>query len=155
MVQAATLSGILSRHPIDALYSSSYARARDTLAPFAARAGLPVTEVVGLEERVLFPTPRADWRDHVERSFRDRDYALAGGESLNAVAGRGAAALAAIADKGHKCPAVVSHGNLIAALFHGVDPDFGFDAWADMRNPDLFRVQIPAGRITGFTRLKT
>ena len=110
--------------------------------------------VAGLEERVLSPTPRADWRDHLERSFRDRDYALAGGESLNAVAGRGRAALAAIADTGHDCPAVVSHGNLIAALFHGIDPEFGFDAWAEMRNPDLFRVQIRAGQITGFTRLE-
>jgi hypothetical protein len=35
---------------------------------------------------------------------------------------------------------VSSHGNAIALYLHALEPSYGFDNWAAMRNPELFRI---------------
>ena len=41
---------------------------------------------------------------------------------------------------------VSSHGNAIALFLNYLQPSFGYDDWAAMKNPDLFRIEASAGK---------
>jgi 2,3-bisphosphoglycerate-dependent phosphoglycerate mutase len=139
----------------DAVYSSPYERAQATVRPFAVLTGLPVRLDDRLRERVLSDQNLADWLDHMRRSFAEPNYRATGGESLDQAQSRALAALADIAAADHRLPAVVSHGNLIACVLRSMDPAFGFAQWRGMRNPDLFEVELDAGRPVRFVRLNS
>lgn len=137
----------------DALYSSPYVRARATVQPFALAAGMPVRLDDRLRERILSDPDLDDWLDHMRWSFAEPSYCAPGGESLDQAQSRAIAALADIAAAGHRLPAVVSHGNLIAAVLRSMDAAFGFAQWQSLGNPDLFEVELDAGRPARFVRL--
>jgi 2,3-bisphosphoglycerate-dependent phosphoglycerate mutase len=139
----------------DAVYSSPYLRARTTVQPFAERAGLAIVEDERLHERVLSEKPLDDWLDQIRRSYEDIDHiAAAGGESLRQTQTRALAALADIMARGHRLPAVASHGNLISTILRVADPNFGFEDWRALRNPDLFELNFDGARLTGYRRIE-
>jgi 2,3-bisphosphoglycerate-dependent phosphoglycerate mutase len=137
----------------DAVYSSPYERAHATVRPFAISAGLSVGLDDRLRERVLSDRDLEDRLDHVRRSFTEPDYRAPGGESLNQTKQRAIAALTDIAAAGHRLPVVASHRNLIASVLRSMDTAFGFEQWQDLRTPDLFEVELDAGRPIRFVRL--
>ena len=137
----------------DAVYSSPYERAQATVRPFAISAGLSVGLDDRLRERVLSDRDLEDRMDHVRRSFADQDYRASGGESLNQTMQRAIAALTDIAAAGHRLPVVSSHRNLIASVLRSMDAAFGFEQLLDLRTPDLFEVELDAGRPIRFVRL--
>jgi len=151
--QAEALAEWLAAHPIDRIVSSTYRRAQETIAPFAARSGLRIELEPRLVERRLSPEPIPDWRDVVRRSFGEPDFVVPGGESGRETLERGWAALEAVLDGGHELPAIVSHGQLISLVLSRIDPSFGFDGWRSLRNPDILLVERgPDGR-RSFRRL--
>jgi 2,3-bisphosphoglycerate-dependent phosphoglycerate mutase len=152
---AKALAARLGDLGVDAAYSSPFMRARQTLAPFTARSGMHLTIDDRLAERRLSVLPLEDWLDHMRRSFDDLDHAAQGGESLRQAQARGLAALAYIAGQGHRLPAVATHGNLLSSILRHADASFGFDAWRDLKNPDLFVVTTDQGQLSGFERLAT
>ncbi len=139
----------------DAIYSSPYRRARATVQPFAERAGLAVVEDARLHERVLSAKPLDDWLDHIRHSYADLDHvAGAGGESLRETQVRALAALAEIVARDHRLPVVASHGNLISSVLRAADPDFGFEAWRALKNPDLFELSFDGTRLVSNRRIE-
>jgi 2,3-bisphosphoglycerate-dependent phosphoglycerate mutase len=137
----------------DAVYSSPYERAHATVRPFATSAGLSVGLDDRLRERVLSERDLRDRLDHARRSFADPDYRAPDEESLNQTMQRAIAALTDIAAAGHRLPAVSSHRNLIASVLRSMEPAFGFEQWLGLRTPDLFEVELDAGRPIRFVRL--
>jgi 2,3-bisphosphoglycerate-dependent phosphoglycerate mutase len=147
--QAHALAERLCAFPIDRVVSSSYARARATLAPLASRLGLELELDERLVERRMSPAPIDHWREVVARSFVDPDFAVPGGESGRETLERGWKALASIFDASHALPAVASHGQMISLLLHRIDPGFGFAGWESMANPDVFLLERDgAGRLS-------
>jgi 2,3-bisphosphoglycerate-dependent phosphoglycerate mutase len=151
--QARELAERLTAHPIDRVVSSTYRRARETLEPFAERAGLALHVDERLVERRLSPAPIEGWRDVVKRSFVDPDFAVPGGESGRAVLERAWPALEAILSAGHSLPAVASHGQLISLVLHRIDPSFGFAGWEALSNPDVHLVERDERGRYSFRRL--
>src|SRR5258707_9681327 len=74
-------------------------------------------------------------------------------ENLNQTMQRAIAALTDIAAAGHRLPVVASHRNLTASVLRSMDPAFGFEQLLDLRTPDLFEVELDAGRPVRFVRL--
>jgi 2,3-bisphosphoglycerate-dependent phosphoglycerate mutase len=138
----------------DAVYSSPYERAHATVRPFAARTGLAVGLDDRLRERLLSDQDLDDWLAHIRRSFAEPHYRAPGGESLIDVQARAVAAMAEIAAAGLRLPVVASHGNLISSVLRSMDPEFGFEEWRSLRNPDLFEIEMDAGRPVNFARLE-
>ena len=64
-------------------------------------------------------------------------------------ADRGMAALRLAAK--HGSAICVSHGNLIAAVLNQLDPQFGFEGWRDLGNPQVIRLHMKDGVPVGFT----
>ena len=151
--QAIALADFLMPLGVDGLFSSPYQRAQATITPFGERAGLPLTIVPDLHERVLSPEPLDDWLDHIARSFVEKSYKMPGGESLSETSMRGLSALRTISKSGGNLPAAASHGNLIASILNSIDPDFGFDQWRTMRNPDVFELKLQDGLPIDYRRM--
>lgn len=58
-----------------------------------------------------------------------------------------------VVETGHRLPAVSSHRNLIVSVRRSMDTAFGFEQSQDLRTPDLFEVELDAGRPIRFVRL--
>ncbi len=93
--QAEALADLLAPLGIGRILSSPFHRARASITPLAMRLGVPIETDDRLIERVLCEAPLVDWRVHLEKSFDDFDYCLAGGESSRAATARAVAAIKA------------------------------------------------------------
>lgn len=142
---ARALAPRLAALGIDSVYSSHYARAVQTIEPFAAAHSLPINIEPRVRERLLSAEPLDDWLEHMRLSFENFDHRAPGGETLREAQARGLAALQRIFDDGVASAAVVSHGNLLSSLLNRMNPTFGFDSWRTMPNPALYRVQLNFG----------
>ncbi len=123
--QSHAVAEALSRLPVEAIYSSPLARARETAEILAASLLLEIRFDPRLMELhagifqdqlrrdlpVLFPTEYAAWLSG------DPDYRIPGGQSRREVALRGSAALRDIARQGTGHTVVVSHGALLRLAF--------------------------------------
>jgi 2,3-bisphosphoglycerate-dependent phosphoglycerate mutase len=150
--QAAILADFLAPFPIDRILSSPFRRARDSIAPFAARRCLPVETDERLIERVLTTASLPDWRAHLRASFGDLDYCLPGGESSRTAFARATAVLDDLRHHPATTTVVVTHGNLLALLLRHCDDRVGYAAWEALTNPDIYVAALvepikPARRI--------
>jgi probable phosphoglycerate mutase len=124
--QAQRLAEALQGEPLHAVYSSDLARARQTAAPLAAAAGLPVQVDTGLRERGFgsfegldFAQIEQRWPEQAARwRRRDADFGPPGGEVLREFRERVAAAVERLA-AGHRgqCIALVTHGGVLDLLY--------------------------------------
>ncbi len=138
--QARELATATDGLDLTAVYSSPYCRSTDTVRPLAKAHGLDIRVEQDLREKKLTDEYLADFEVHVERSWSDVDYRLPGGESSRQARRRGVCALERII-AGHAMEdqiVVGSHGNLIGLILSNIAPDFGYEDWAAMGNPDVF-----------------
>jgi 2,3-bisphosphoglycerate-dependent phosphoglycerate mutase len=139
--QAVALVERLLAHRVERIVSSPYLRARQTIAPFAARVGIAVETDARLRERTLSPQPIDGWRDEVRRSFDEPDRRVPGGESAREVLARGRTAVGEILEAGAALSLVVSHGQLLSLVYQSIDQRFGFAEWEALTNPDVHLVE--------------
>ncbi|WP_181771646.1 histidine phosphatase family protein [Amycolatopsis pittospori] len=122
-----------------AVVSSPYARAIQTVAPAALRAGLEVTTRWDLREwdSGLEPTP--DYARHYARSWAEPDFARPGGESLRELTARATAVVEQLAAE-HPGGVVLvgSHGTFVSRLLAGVRQGIDWPFSRDMPMPAVF-----------------
>ena len=147
--QAQTLAEFLTDYPIDHITTSEYLRARQSIEPYAAETGVLTHQDKRFNERILSAEPIERWQEIVRDSFDDHDLRAPGGESANEVLRRAWDRLNEVIGAGHECPLVVTHGNLMALVLHSLDPEFGFEGWKSLTNPDVFVLyDAGSGRMT-------
>jgi 2,3-bisphosphoglycerate-dependent phosphoglycerate mutase len=139
--QAADLAPVLAELGVDALASSPFVRAIDTLRPYADAAGLPIAVDEDLRERRLggWIEDAAAVEEAVRRMHADLDFRLEGGETGRVCLARFRAALARVvaAHRGRTI-AVGSHGGVISHLLSHLADDLPPAFWRRIRNPHLF-----------------
>lgn len=139
--QAERLTTHLAPLAIDVIYASPYARAVATVTPFADATGLTIERVEELRERKLAPGPVENWREVVQHTWQQFDFAFPHCESSAQCQARMVRTLRhLVQQQAGKVLLVSSHGNAIALYLHTLDSSYGFDNWAAMRNPDVFRI---------------
>jgi len=137
---AERLADRLADETVAAIYSSPYPRAVQTVEPLARRLGTEVTLVDDLRERLLSLGALPGWREQLNRSWTDFEYALEDGES-SAEAQRRIIAVLETLRRRHLGTRIVvaSHGNLIALALHSMMPDqVDFEFWAAMPAPAVY-----------------
>ena len=147
--QAATLGRTLADVRIDAVYTSSHQRARQTAEVFEGRA--PIRAMDELRERFFGKFEGANDKDAAivadwnKRRFTWDD-TMEGGESLDSQACRAEAALKAIRERhtGGGTVVIVGHGGinpLLVSHLIGVPPQEGASA-INQGNDEIYRIEI-------------
>jgi 2,3-bisphosphoglycerate-dependent phosphoglycerate mutase len=144
--QAQNLVSFLEKYPIEAIYSSPYKRALQTIQPFSERKELPIHEDDRLGERILSGKDLPDWKDKLRESFEDFSLAFPGGESNEEAMERAASVIEDIVNSEEDHIVVVSHGNLTTLLLRCFDEKFGLDELLALTNPDVYLVRTDGGR---------
>ena len=145
---AESLAASLADAGVRAVISSPYLRAIQTVEPIARRLGIEIEVVDDLRERLLSPADDLpDWRQHLERSWRDFDHALPGGESSRTAQARILAVLDNLKIR-HPSGTLVlgSHGNLIGLALQAFEPKVNFEFWAAIPMPAVYRLEFVGGR---------
>jgi 2,3-bisphosphoglycerate-dependent phosphoglycerate mutase len=140
--QAVTLADWLWEAQINRIISSPYVRAYQSIVPLSQRLRLTVEVDDRLVERVLCSTPLNDWREKLAETFMDLDLSFAGGESSRIAMSRGMAVIDEVTQRAESSVAIVTHGNLMTLILKMFDEQIGYTEWANLRNPDVYQVQI-------------
>jgi 2,3-bisphosphoglycerate-dependent phosphoglycerate mutase len=139
--QAKALAPVLAELKVEALVSSPYVRAIETLRPFAEARGLPILIDEDLCERELggWLASPAEVEAVVRRMHADPDFKLQTGESVRTCLARFDAALArtAGANAGRRI-AVASHGAILSHLLARHRTGLPEAFWRRIRNPHVF-----------------
>ena len=132
----------------DALYSSPYPRARQTLEPLSEHLRMPIEEIDGFRERTLADGAVPDFEGAMLASWQDFSLTFPGGESSAAAQSRIHAAFESLVAQ-HRAGTVMvaTHGNVLALLFNRFDPSHHYEFWRSITWPDVFRVSVEAGRV--------
>ncbi|MFD5179356.1 histidine phosphatase family protein [Nocardia sp. NPDC058379] len=132
-----------------AIVSSPYLRAVQTVQPLAQALDLPVRTDHELREWDSGLAPRPDYARHHTVSWMMPRLARAGGESLDQLTLRAAGALIALADRHYDSTVVIgSHGTFIARALVGfgfTDVDWEFSHAMPM--PAIYRLELTDDRI--------
>lgn len=141
--QARDLVEQLAGSRIDALYSSPYQRAVETVRPLAEDRDLSIRTDDRLRERILTDRWLDDHQQVLRRVWEDFTLTLPGGESSAECQRRVVEAVNDLRARhgADECVLVCSHGNAIAFYLNHLDPSVGFAEWKALRNPDLIAVQ--------------
>lgn len=139
---AAELAYELEGFELTAMYSSPYARALETLEPLATLRRLDVHRLVDLRERRLSLELHDGWRETLERSWADPDFALPGAESGRAAQRRAIGALDLLRMRHPDGGRIVlgSHGNLISLLLQALEPAVDCAFHLAMPTPAVYRL---------------
>ena len=113
---------------IDAVVSSPFKRAYDTVAPLAQNRGLPVGVMQEFRERKVDSVWIEDFDAFADMQWADFDYRLKDGETLRQVQRRNVAGVVQLL-KAHTNQTVVvgGHGTAISTLINFYIPHFGRD----------------------------
>lgn len=110
---------------IEAVWSSPYLRAVQTVEPLARELGLTIEKDPAFRERDLGDTSGIEGLR--KRQWADPDFAAPGGESLRQVRERFSSAVDSILMKHQSAVAIGSHGMAICAVQSHYDPSFGYE----------------------------
>lgn len=128
------VTNYLSDKGVDAVLSSPYRRAVDTVKQFSDTVGLPVVLVPDFRERRIDSGWIDDFDEFSRRQWADFSYKLSDGESLGEVQRRNLAALEAVLENHpDQTLAVGSHGTALCTLIHAFDPTFGYEEFAKVK----------------------
>lgn len=145
---------LLAPLPLDAIYSSPYPRALETVEPLATLVGLEIQVIEGLRERTLAAGAVDDFPAAMRASWEDLEHSFAGGESSSAALARFSLAVDDIvARHGRGAVALATHGNVLGLWLQQCDPAYDYDFWCSMSWPDIYRVSLDWGRMVGVDRL--
>lgn len=151
----ASASGLVQRfagHEINAVYSSPYHRAIETVDPLAKSRGLMVIADERFRERGVSSEWVEDFGDFASKQWNDFSYCLPGGESLAEVQARNIAALKEILDKNvGQTIAIGTHGCALSTVLRYFDSSFGYEDYLRIAPilPYVVQMEFFDGKLAG------
>ncbi|MHC4392785.1 MAG: histidine phosphatase family protein [Planctomycetota bacterium] len=151
---AQTLVPLLVPEAPHAIYSSPFARARQTIEPTAEALGLEVEEVAGLRERTLAEGAVEDFEAAMAASWEDFDLVFPGGESSSDSRELIYQTVIDLAAR-HRDDVIMlaGHGNTFGLLMNRFDRSFGYEFWQSLTWPDVLALTLESGGLSRVERL--
>lgn len=132
--ETSRVTEFLADKGVDAVLSSPYRRAVDTVRPFAERAGLEIETVWEFRERRVDSEWIEDFNEFSRRQWADFSYKRSDGETLGEVQSRNIAALRDVLCRFEdKTVAIGSHGTALSTVINYFDPTFGYEEFERVR----------------------
>ncbi|MCI3919455.1 histidine phosphatase family protein [Paenibacillus sp. TRM 82003] len=155
---ARRVAEVLDSEEIHSVVSSPYVRAKQTVQFLAERKSLPIVAYEELRERPMkglhFEASWDELQTAIERSFRDPDYALEGGESTKQAQQRAIPIILDLIERYEgKSVAIGTHGNIMTIVMNYFDPVYGFEFWSRTSMPDIYRMTFENGRYVKTDRI--
>ncbi|NOU96652.1 histidine phosphatase family protein [Paenibacillus sp. LMG 31456] len=144
---AAAVTEIMLQQNIQAVVSSPYRRAIQTVEGLANALGLEIEIEEDLRERLLagiyYPMEDQDFLPTIEKVFREPSFAMPGGESNEVSQKRSISALRQVMNR-HKGKniAVGTHGNIMTAMMNYFDSSYGLEFWKQTSKPDIYMLRF-------------
>jgi 2,3-bisphosphoglycerate-dependent phosphoglycerate mutase len=142
-VDAIRLADFMEGYPIDAIFTSPYTRARQTVEPLTERLGLALSTEPDLRERDLGDGPFEDFLQAVAAVWQDPTFVHPGGESNLAAQQRGVAVVERLKNvyPGDQI-VLATHGNLMALILQYYQPSVDFEFWRALSMPDIYALDF-------------
>lgn len=156
---ATTLASALADHTVDAVLSSPYERAVQTVQPIAEAHDLDIERVAAFRERQLTDGPAEDigetFESAIERVWNDWTFSWPGSESNLDAQARGVAAVEQVLDAYPEGYVVIgTHGNLLTLILNYFDDRFDFEFWrTELDTPDCYRAEFSGDDLVSIDRL--
>lgn len=138
---------------IEKIYSSTYVRAVQSVEPLAETLNLKIQQEQRLTERVFSTVIMDDWMTWFKKGFENPDLVFEGGESGRAAQARIVDMFEEIFASKEEQIVVASHGNLIAMFIQTINPNFGFQDWKRLSNPDVFLIHYSESDQLSYSRV--
>lgn len=135
MRDRALVTEFLKDKKIDAVLSSPYKRAIDTVKDFADRYGFAVGIVDAFRERKVDAGWIEDYTAFAKRQWEDFSFKLPGGESLQEVQERNIAGLRSVLDAyAGKNVVIGSHGTALSTVIRYYRASFGYEEFRKIKD---------------------
>ncbi len=144
----------LADKSIDAVLSSPYKRAADTVQDFADAYGFAVETIEDFRERAVDSGWIEDFQGFAKRQWEDFDYKLSDGETLREVCGRNIAALKDVLKRYQNQNMVIgTHGTALSTIIHYYQPKFSFPQFEKIQGlmPWVVEFTFEGDHCTGIT----
>lgn len=129
------VTAYLKDKQIDAVLSSPYKRAVDTVKHFADSIGVPVIEADDFRERKVDSVWIEDFDRFCKCQWNDFSYKLSDGETLSEVQTRNIKALKDVLNKYKDRNVVIgSHGTALSTIINYYDKTFGYDEFMAIKS---------------------
>ena len=129
----------------EALLSSPYLRAIQTLEPYAQKKGYSVETVEEFREHCMAARSIVNWREVLRDQWLDFDHVPPGGESFNSTSRRGLDVLDRLSRLPFGTVALAGHGTIISLVLNSIDPTIGLDFHLAMPNPAIYVLNDSTG----------
>lgn len=157
MEDAARVKDLMMKERIDAVYSSSYTRAIQTVEGFANAFNMEIKIDERFRERDLAARDYVieNPQEAMQRVFADPEFRFPGGETNNEVKERGTAALKDILkEQEGQSVAIGIHGNIMTILMGAWNKEYGtLEFWKTTTKPDIYKLEFQEQKLLKVTRL--
>lgn len=128
-------------YKVTKVLSSPYLRAVNTVKAIAEERGLIVETIEDFKERKVSNTFIDDFITFAENQWKDFDYHLEEGESLNQTKARGIRALHQVLEK-YKGEEIVvgTHGTMLGVILNHFDSKHHYEFWKALKMPDIYKL---------------
>lgn len=139
---------------INAIYSSKYKRATETVQPIATAKNLHITELEALNERTLANFKLPDFENAIVKVWSQPTYSFPGGESNMEAQNRVIPTIEEL-QRIHKNETIIigTHGNIFTLILNHYNKAYDLAFWEQLKMPDIIKVEFNDGHLSNVTIL--
>ncbi|AVQ97765.1 histidine phosphatase family protein [Oceanobacillus iheyensis] len=148
------VTALLKNEAIDAVYSSPYKRAIQTVEGIAKYIGKEIKIIDDFKERILAEKPVDDFTEAITQVWEDYEFSWSGGESNRVAQKRGVnAALDVLESNKGKNVVIGTHGNIMVLIMNLFESKYGFEFWNQLEMPDIYKLSFDMGKLLSAQKL--
>ncbi|MFJ7919644.1 histidine phosphatase family protein [Lysinibacillus fusiformis] len=137
------VTSLFNDQRIDAIYSSPYKRAIQTVQGIARYRDVPIQIVDALKERQLANGAMENFREALHRVWQEPSFAWAGGESNRQAMTRAVQSVQSIIlSHPHDSMVIGTHGNIMVLMMQSFNSQYDYAFWQTLSMPDVYRLSF-------------
>lgn len=142
-VEALKLIKLFENIDVQAMYTSSYLRAIQTIEPIAQAKNLSITQMEALNERLLSNVPIENFAEAILKVWQNPTFAYPGGESNVEAQNRAVPVLKELLKQHeHEVIVIGTHGNILTLMLQTFNTQYGLAFWKGLAMPDVIKAEF-------------